>query len=97
MYRHICTYTRVRASGFGNGWPYQPSTTCGPLTPSPRFIRPPDSRSSVIADIAVAAGVLADSWTSPVHSWMREVCAPIHDSGVKASLPHDRAVQTESK
>ncbi|CNN42669.1 Uncharacterised protein [Mycobacterium tuberculosis] len=35
-------YSRVRASGLGNDWPYQPSTTCGPDTPSPRMCRPPD-------------------------------------------------------
>ena len=23
-------YSRIRASGLANGWPYQPSTTCGP-------------------------------------------------------------------
>ena len=97
MSRQIWTYSRVRASGFGNGTPYQPSTTCGPLTPSPRCMRPPDRRSSVIALIAVAAGVRADSCTRPVQSLTREVCAPIQDSGVKASLPQDSAVQTESK
>ena len=34
-------YSRVRASGLANGCPYQPSTTCGPETPSPRISRPP--------------------------------------------------------
>jgi hypothetical protein len=35
-------YSRVRASGLANGIPYQPSTTCGPDTPSPRMKRPPE-------------------------------------------------------
>ena len=35
MSRTIATYSRVRASGLANGWPYQPSTTCGPDTPRP--------------------------------------------------------------
>ncbi len=30
--RMIDTYSRVRASGRVKRWPYQPSTTCGPLT-----------------------------------------------------------------
>jgi hypothetical protein len=50
------TYSRVRASGFENGIPYQPSTTCGPETPMPRIIRPPLRWSSVIAAIAAAVG-----------------------------------------
>ena len=33
----MSTTSRVRASGLANGWPYQPSTTCGPLTPMPRI------------------------------------------------------------
>ena len=36
-------YSRVRASGFSNGIPYQPSTTCGPDTPRPRMKRPSES------------------------------------------------------
>src|SRR5438128_401108 len=31
----MATYSRVRASGLGYGWPYQPSTTCGPEAPRP--------------------------------------------------------------
>ena len=53
--------SRVRANGFPNLAPYQPSTTCGPDTPSPRTCRPPDRWSSVRAAIAHAVGVLADS------------------------------------
>ena len=29
-WRMMSTTSRVRASGLANGWPYQPSTTCGP-------------------------------------------------------------------
>ena len=49
-------YSRVRARGFSKGIPYQPSTTCGPETPSPRMKRPPERWSIVMAAIAVAAG-----------------------------------------
>ena len=58
--------------------------------------RPPERWSSVIAAIAVAAGVRADSWTMPVPSRMRSVCAPHQASGVSASEPYASAVQTES-
>ena len=92
----IETYSRVRARGFENGWPYQPSTTCGPDTPSPRIRRPLERWSRVSACIAVAAGVRAESCTTAVPSLMREVWAPIQASGVKASEPHASAVHTES-
>src|SRR5262245_21565694 len=62
----MSTYSRVRESGFANGWPYQPSTTCGPETPSPRIMRPRERWSSVSACIAVDAGVdLHDRGTEP--------------------------------
>ena len=80
-------YSRVRASGLANGWPYQPSTTCGPLTPMPRMKRPPLRWSIDIAAIAVAAGVRALICTSAVPSLMRSVCEPHHASGVRQSLP----------
>ena len=89
-------YSRVRASGLPNGWPYQPSTTCGPDTPSPSVKRPFDRWSSVSACIAHDAGVRAEICTMPVHSRMRSVCAPIHAAGVNASDPHASAVHTES-
>ena len=36
----IAMYSRVRASGFGYGCPYQPSTTCGPDATAIRVIGP---------------------------------------------------------
>nr|BFE82288.1 hypothetical protein GCM10020093_048890 [Planobispora longispora] len=71
----------MRASGLPNGMPYQPSTTCGPDAPTPSSSRPPVRWSSVIAVIAVAAGVLADSCTTEVPSLMREVRAPYQARG----------------
>jgi hypothetical protein len=59
--------------------------------------RPPLRWSSVIADIAVAAGVRADIWTIDVPSLTRSVCAPHHASGVNASEPYASAAHTESK
>ena len=58
----MATYSRVRPSGFPNGCPCQPSTTWGPETPRPRSARPPESASSVMAVIAVIAGVRAAIW-----------------------------------
>lgn len=75
-------YSRVRASGLAKRWPYQPSTTCGPDTPSPRMWRPPDRWSNVKAAIAQAVGVRADSCTTEVPSRTREVDEPHQASGV---------------
>ena len=49
-----------------------------------------------MAAIAVAVGVRAESCTTAVPSLIRSVWAAIQASGVKASEPHDSAVQTES-
>src|SRR5438445_728343 len=59
MARRISTYSRVRRSGFPYPTPCQPSTTCGPETPRPRSMRPPESWSRVVAVMAVMAGVRA--------------------------------------
>src|SRR5262245_64468965 len=59
--------------------------------------RPPDRWSSVIAAMAVAAGVRADIWTIPVPSLTVDVAAPHQARGVRASDPYASAVQTESK
>ena len=80
-------YSRMRASGLANDWPYHPSTTCGPDTPRPRISRPPERWSSVIAAIAVAAGVRAEIWTMPVPSLIRSVDAPHQARGMSASEP----------
>ena len=96
MSRTIETYSRVRASGLANGWPYQPSTTCGPDTPIPRMKRPPERWSIVIAAIAAAAGWRADICMIAVPSRTFLVCDPHHASGVSASDPYASAVQIES-
>ena len=93
----MSTYSRVRASGFGNGRPYQPSTTCGPLTPSPRIIRPPVRWSRVSVCMAADVGVRPDSWTMAVPSLTFEVRLPHQARGVNASEPHASAAKTESK
>ena len=67
----MSTYSRVRASGAGNGWPYQPSTTWGPETPRPSTKRPPERWSMVWAAMAMAVGVRAESWHSEVPSRTR--------------------------
>ncbi len=83
----ISTYSRVRPSGFGYGWPYHPSTTCGPDAPSPRMKRPPLRWSIAIAAIAIAVGVRAAICAIDVPSWIRVVREPHHASGVSASDP----------
>jgi hypothetical protein len=93
----IDTYSRVRASGFGYGWPYQPSTTCGPDAPSPRTNRPLERWSIVIAAMAAAAGVRAEICMMLVPSRMLLVPAPHQASGVRQSEPYASDVHTESK
>src|SRR5690625_400105 len=92
----MSTYSRVRANGRAYGWPYQPSTTCGPDTPNPRMNRPPDRWSSVSAAMAVAVGVRADIWVMAVPSLIRSVLLPHQASGVKQSEPYASELQTES-
>ena len=77
-------------------WPCHPSTTWGPDTPSPSRKRPPDSESSVIAVIAVAAGVRPAICMIAVPTCMRCVRAAIHVAVVTASAPYDSDVQTDS-
>src|SRR5215212_2695826 len=93
----IDTYSLVLARGLPNGAPYQPSTTCGPDTPSPSTNRPPDRWSTVSACIAQAAGDRADNCATDVPSRTREVDEPHHASGVNASDPHASAANTASK
>jgi hypothetical protein len=83
----IATYSRVRASGFAKGIPYQPSTTCGPETPIPRMKRPPERWSIVIAAIAVAAGWRALICMIAVPRRSRSVRAPHQARGESASEP----------
>lgn len=93
----MSTYSRVAVSGLrGNGRPYQPSTTCGPESPRPSIIRPPERWSRVRACIAVAVGVRAAICAMAVPSRMREVWAAIQVSGVKASDPQASAVHTDA-
>src|SRR6516164_8806982 len=88
----IETYSRVRSSGRGYGWPYQPSATCGPEAPSPTIMRPPLRWSIVWAAIAVAVGVRAEIWQTAVPSFIVLVRAPHHASGAIASDPYASAV-----
>ena len=85
--------SRVRASGLENGAPYQPSTTCGPLTPMPSTTRPPVRWSRVSACIAIDVGLRPDICTIEVPRRTRLVSRPHHASGVNASDPHASAVK----
>jgi chitodextrinase len=80
-------YSRVRSSGRGYGWPYQPSTTWGLLVPMPSSTRPWVRWSIVIAVMARVAGGRADSWETAVPRRTRVVREPHQASGVQASLP----------
>jgi hypothetical protein len=94
--RTISTYSRVLRSGFPHACPCQPSTTCGPDVPRPSRKRPPESKSSVAAVIAVFAGerpgicMIAEPTLSVV------VVAASHASTVTASVPHASAAHAES-
>ena len=85
--RNRVIHSRVRSSGRGKGCPYQPSTTCGPETPTPSTSRPFERWSIVIAVIAAQAGVRAEICMMPVPSRIRSVCAPIQQSGENTSEP----------
>jgi hypothetical protein len=66
--------SRVRNTGLSKRTPCHPSITRGPLAPTPRMNRPPDSAYIDIADMASIAGVRAPSCTIPVPSRMNDVC-----------------------
>ena len=85
--RTSSTYSRVLPSGLPHGSPCQPSTTCGPDVPRPSSRRPPESRSSVTAVIAVFAGVRAGSCRIAVPSLIVSVVRAEpgeHAHGVRA-------------
>ena len=90
-------YSRVRASGLANGWPYQPSTTCGPDTPRPRISRPPREmveRHRRHRGRGRRAGRDLDDRRAELDPLGR---APHQASGISASEPYASAVHTESK
>ena len=94
--RTISTYSRIFVTGFPQGSPCQPSTTCGPETPSPRRKRPPDMRSSVAAVIAVFVGVRAGIWKIAEPTLSVVVVAASQERTVAASVPQASAAQAES-
>ena len=59
--------------------------------------RPPLRWSSVIAAIAIAVGVRAESWAIAVPRRSVVVDAPHHASGVSASEPYASDAHSESK
>ena len=94
--RTISTYSRVFASGFPHGSPCQPSTTCGPEVPSPSRKRPPESRSSVAAVIAVFAGVRPGICMIALPILSLVVVAASQERTVTASVPQASAAHAES-
>ena len=94
--RTISTYSRVFASGLPHAWPCQPSTTCGPDVPSPRRKRPPESRSSVAAVIAVFAGERPGICMIAEPSLILSVVAPSQERTVTQSVPQASAAHAES-
>ena len=95
--RTISTYSRVFAIGLPQGSPCQPSTTCGPDVPSPSRKRPPESRSSVAAVIAVFDGVRPGICMIAEPTLIRSVVAAIQARTVTASVPQASAAHAESK
>ena len=91
--RTILTVSLRRVSGARYGTPCNPSTTCGPLAPSPSTKRPPDSACSDNAVIAVIDGTRALICMMPEPRTMRFVCAARKASDVAASCAHASADQ----
>ena len=83
----IAMYSRVRARGFPNGTPCQPSTTCGPEGPMPHRKRLPESACRVIAVIAAMVGVRAGICMMLVPALIRLVRARTQATGLIASVP----------
>ena len=77
----------MRRSWRANGWPCQPSATCGPEEPIPSSMRPPESWSSVAAVMAVIAGVRPGIWKIAEPSLMVSVCAASQARTVAVSEP----------
>ena len=77
----------MRCSCFANGWPCQPSATCGPDDPIPSSMRPSEIWSSVAAVIAVIAGERPGIWKIAEPSLIVSVCPAIQASTVAASDP----------
>src|SRR5439155_20139813 len=96
MLRTISTYSRVRSRGLPNGTPCQPSLTWGPELPSPRRNRPRVRWSSVIAVIAVAAGVRAGICITAVLTPVRSVLVAYQVGRERASDPEASALHRES-
>ena len=98
--RTTSTYSRVRRRLLVNGTPYQPSLTCGPLSPSPSRKRPSLKTSSETAAIAVAvarrAGICIRPEPRPIRSVL-PASMPEHRDGVLAPrLGDPRRVQPEA-
>ena len=94
--RTTSTYSRVRRRLLVNGTPYQPSLTCGPLSPSPSRKRPSLSTSSDTAAIAVAVARRAGICIRPEPRPIRSVLPASSPSTETASWPHASATQAES-
>ena len=85
--RTTSTYSCVRWSWRANGWPCQPSATCGPLGPRPSRKRPPDRPSSVAAVIAVIAAERAGICITAAPSAIVSVACASQPRTVAASDP----------
>ena len=96
-WRTISTYSRIRPSERSNGTPYQPSDTCGPETPSPSRIRPPEITSSVAAAIAAAVGWRAGICISAEPIPIRSVRSARTASTETTSWPQASETQTPSR
>src|SRR5215469_821101 len=89
-------YSSRRPRGLSNGTPCRPSTTCGPLTPSPSTKRSPEIAAMVMAVIAAIDGTRALICMIPVPRRNRSVRAARNASGEMLSCPHDSADQQKS-
>src|SRR5438067_11486358 len=90
------TYSRILGNGSLNSRPCQFSTRVGVLTPSPMISLSLESRSSVIAAIAVVAGDLVYMLVIEVPSLTLLVIWERAPSEENASLPQDSGIHIES-
>ena len=86
----------VRASGLEYGTPWKPSITCGPLAPSPRIARPPETLSSPAAVCRIAPGVREYRFRIPEPISIVSVFAARYPISVGESKPYASGTHTVS-
>src|SRR6266581_969206 len=92
----IAMYSRVRAKGFPNGTPCQPSTTCGPDGPMPHRKRLPERACKVIAVIAAQVGGRGSKGDGKLHRRILSIDIPIRDRGPEPAPGREQGARTRA-